>query len=503
MRTKAMVVENSRPSPEAFSWASKADERWRLQRRSLLPARRQKAAERHAPFAHVPDLRRLRAGIDVLQLVHLLVAERQAEAVAESLQRGGAHLLLLVGDVLRLARLAHAIALDGFGEDYRRLAGVVHRGMIGGVDLVRVVAAAIEAPDVVVRPVGDHRLELRRVEEVLADVGAVLRLEGLVVAVDAFQHALLQQALFVLRQQGVPVAAPDHLDDVPAGAAEVGLQLLDDLAVAAHRAVEALQIAVDDEHQVVESLAAGQPDGAHRLRLVHFAVAHEGPHLAVAGLDDAAVVEVLHEARLVDRLQRAEAHRYRRELPEVRHQPRVRIGGEALAVHLAAEVVHLRLRQSAEHEGARIDARAGVALHEDHVAAVIFRRRVPEMVVADVVERGGGGEAGDVAAEVGIALVGAQHHGQGIPAHVGADAVLDGVVAGRGRFLAGRDGVDVGGGGLVGQVDAGVAGQFDQALDQVVGALRPFLFDDGIEGVEPFLGFLRVRVGRQQVVRQC
>jgi hypothetical protein len=56
---------------------------------------------------------------------------------------------------------------------------------------------------------------------------------------------------------------------------------------------------------------------------------------------------------------------------------------------------------------------------------------------------------------------------------------------------------------LVGQVDAGVAGQFDQALDQVVGALRPFLFDDGIEGLEPFLGFLRVRVGRQQVVRQC
>ena len=35
--------------------------------------------------------------------------------------------------------------------------------------------------------------------------------------------------------------------------------------------------------------------------------------------------EVLHEARLVDRHDRAEAHRDGRELPEVRHQPRVRV----------------------------------------------------------------------------------------------------------------------------------------------------------------------------------
>jgi hypothetical protein len=61
--------------------------------------------------------------------------------------------------------------------------------------------------------------------------------------------------LAVLGQQRIPVAAPEHLDDVPAGAAEGGFQFLDDLAVAAHRAVEALQVAVDDEDQVVELLA--------------------------------------------------------------------------------------------------------------------------------------------------------------------------------------------------------------------------------------------------------
>src|SRR6266540_1158029 len=61
----------------------------------------------------------------------------------------------------------------------------------------------------------------------------------------------------VLGEQRVPVAAPDHLDDVPAGAAEGALQLLDDLAVAAHRPVEPLQVAVHDEDEVVELLAAG------------------------------------------------------------------------------------------------------------------------------------------------------------------------------------------------------------------------------------------------------
>ena len=128
---------------------------------------------------------------------------------------------------------------------------------------------------------GDALLELGvRPEEVLAHVVGVARLEGLVLAVDRLLHAALEQAVVVGGEQRVPVLAPDHLDDVPAGAAEVGLELLDDLAVAAHRAVEALQVAVDDEDQVVEVLAAGERDGAHRLGLVHLAVAHERPDRA-------------------------------------------------------------------------------------------------------------------------------------------------------------------------------------------------------------------------------
>ena len=90
--------------------------------------------------------------------------------------------------------------------------------------------------------------------------------------------------LGVLGEQRIPQAAPDHLDDVPAGAAEHAFQFLDDLAVAAHRAVEALQVAVDHEDQVVELLAPGQGDRAQRFRLVGLAVAEEAPDLALAGL---------------------------------------------------------------------------------------------------------------------------------------------------------------------------------------------------------------------------
>src|SRR5919106_1105347 len=74
-------------------------------------------------------------------------------------------------------------------------------------------------------------------EEVLADVGAGLDDVFLVLAVERLVHALDEEAGVVRLDQRVPVAPPDHLDDVPAGAAEGGLQLLDNLAVAAHRAV--------------------------------------------------------------------------------------------------------------------------------------------------------------------------------------------------------------------------------------------------------------------------
>ena len=360
-------------------------------------------------------------------------------------------------------------------------------------------AATVQTPDLGVGPVGDQFLQFRCVEEMLADIGAVLGLEGLVFAIDAFHHAFLQDAFLVAGKERIPVGAPDQLDDVPAGTTEFRFQFLDDLAVAAHRAVEALQVAVDDEDQVVQFFAAGHADGAERFDFIGLAVAEEGPDLAAAcffRIDQVTRRQVLHEAGLIDRLNRAEAHGDRGELPEVRHQPGVRVGGNAFAAGLLAEVVQLFLRQAAEHEGARIDAGYRVALEEDQVAVVFFGGGVPEMGQADVVEDGSGGEGGDVAADIGV-LVGTDHHGHGVPAHVVVNLDLDVGIARILGLLVDRDGVDVLGVGRVRQINAFFAGLGNQALDQVVGALRAFVVDDAVERLHPFLGFLCVGVERQ------
>src|SRR6185312_10689452 len=154
----------------------------------------------------------------------------------------------------------------------------------------------------------------------------------------------------------IPVTAPDHLDDVPAGAEEVGLQLLNDLAVAADGTVETLQVAVDDEDQVVELFARRNPDGAERLRLVHLAVAEERPHPAAAGVTQLAVEQVAVEAGLVDRVDRAKAHGNGRELPEVGHEPRVRIGRQAAGADFLAEAVELALGEPPLQVGTGVEA---------------------------------------------------------------------------------------------------------------------------------------------------
>src|SRR5581483_5415380 len=113
-----------------------------------------------------------------------------------------------------------------------------------------------------------------------------------------------EDAVDVALEQVVPLPAPDDLNDVPAAAFERRLELLNDLAVAPHRAVEALQVAVDDEDQVVELLGGGEMQRRHRLRLVHLAVADEGPDLGLGGVGELAVEQVAVEAGLVDGVER-------------------------------------------------------------------------------------------------------------------------------------------------------------------------------------------------------
>src|SRR5580698_10783193 len=107
-------------------------------------------------------------------------------------------------------------------------------------------AAAVEMPYLLIRHVGDHFLEFRILtEEMLARIGAAFGFEILILAIHALFHHALQEALGIARQQRIPPPTPQNLDDVPARTQEGRLELLNDLAVAAHRPVEPLQIAID------------------------------------------------------------------------------------------------------------------------------------------------------------------------------------------------------------------------------------------------------------------
>ena len=85
----------------------------------------------------------------------------------------------------------------------------------------------------------------------LADVTAGRHRIFLVFAVDDFFHAPDQKAGFVGPKQRIPIGTPDHLDHVPARARKDRFELLNDLAVAAHRPVETLQVAVDDPGKII------------------------------------------------------------------------------------------------------------------------------------------------------------------------------------------------------------------------------------------------------------
>jgi len=109
-----------------------------------------------------------------------------------------------------------------------------------------------------------------------------------------------------------------------------------------------------------------------------------------------------------------------------------------MAADFLAEMDELVLAQPPFEEGACVDARRTVALKIDEVAAVTVVGGAPEMHEAGVVKRRRRLEAGDVAAEFGRFLVGAQYDRRRVPADVAADGLLEPAVAGMRGLILGR-----------------------------------------------------------------
>ena len=104
---------------------------------------------------------------------------------------------------------AHAVALLGVRQDHGRLAAVRGRRGVGGMDLHQVVAAALEAVDLLVgHALREARELLVLAEEVVAVEAAVLGGEGLHLAVDRVGEGARQRAAACRARTGRPSRCP-------------------------------------------------------------------------------------------------------------------------------------------------------------------------------------------------------------------------------------------------------------------------------------------------------
>ena len=119
-------------------------------------------------------------------------------------------LLLLVSDVLAFTGFAQSVALDGLGQNDGRRARVIDCGTEGGMNFDGIVAAQPHARQLLVGKMLDHLQQARiGAEEVLPEVGAALDEVFLILPVGDFAHAANQQAVAIVLDQRVPIAAPD------------------------------------------------------------------------------------------------------------------------------------------------------------------------------------------------------------------------------------------------------------------------------------------------------
>ena len=486
----------------AFQQRAEGFERRHDQRRCGRIARRQITAQSGAPLLKVSQLFAVLGGLSERQAGNFLVGNLNIEAIADFLEILVGEFFLLMGGVQTFARLAHAEAFDGFRQNHGGRTRMRDRRSIGGIDLLRIMTAAIQVPDLFIRHIRDHFLQFRILaEEMFACIGAALGFEILVFAVHAFFHHPPEESLLIALQQRIPASAPQNLDDVPTGAQKGRFEFLNDLAIAAHRSVQPLQVAIDHEDQVVQLLAHRHGERAHGFGLVHFAVAQECPHLSIGGRDDAAMLQVAQKSRLENRHHRAQTHRHRGELPEVRHQPGMRIGGQPAAAHLLAKTLQLALVQAPFKVGAGINSGTGMPLHKDHVAGVGCAARTPKMIEPDLVQRRGGRIRRNVTAILGVGTVGLHHHRQRIPSYIGFVAPLQRAVARILRLLRFGDRVQICGVRLEGQVSAGAAGKVHQFFQQKMRAFRALRTHDRIDGLQPLQRFGRINVFERRLLR--
>ncbi len=164
---------------------------------------------------------------------------------------------------------------------------------------------------------------------------------------------------------------------------------------------------------------------------------------------------------------------------------------------LVAEIFKMLVVEPSFQIRPAIDAGRSVTLEVHEIARQLgpigSRIRAPEEVVVPDLEHGRQGRIGrQVAADIRVVLVGAYHHGRGVPADQALDPPLDSPVAGIGDFFLGRNRVDIRRIPAQGDLNAQVRGAFHQAFEEVAGPVGPCLVDHLVEGFHPLGGLQRI-----------
>ena len=97
------------------------------------------------------------------------------------------------------------------------------------------------------------------------------------------------------------------------------------------------------------------------------------------------MLQVSHESCLIDCLDWSQAHGNCWELPEVGHQPGMRIGGQSLTVNFLPEPFDLRFGDATFQKSSRIDSGCRVTLKEDEIPTMLFSGCTPEVVETHIV----------------------------------------------------------------------------------------------------------------------
>ena len=117
-----------------------------------------------------------------------------------------------------------------------------------------------------------------------------------------------------------------------------------------------------------------------------------------------------------------------------------------------------------------------------------------EVIEADLKDLGGGGVARDMAAEIAIGLVGANDHGERVPADDGRDPLLHGDIAWKRRLPFERDRVAVRQVGSEIRSDPELLGLAVEGRQKELGPVLPGGSDNQLERSQPFGRLLRIGV---------